>query len=73
MRKIDLLEICDMFIKKGFLITPDTEKTFGSVNHNFLITIPEKLGFPNTFIQWIKILFMNQESCIIVKQVNSLN
>ena len=61
----DLLEVCDTLNKKGYLVTTDIEKAFDSVNHVFLIAILEKFGFGKTFIEWIKILLKNQESCII--------
>ena len=35
----DLLEVCDTFNKKGYLVTIDIEKVFDSVNHVFLIAI----------------------------------
>ena len=40
-----------IFNKEGSLVTVSIEKAFNSVNHNFLIMIPEKFGFGNTFIQ----------------------
>ena len=59
----DLLEVCDTFNKKGYLVTIDIEKAFDSVNHVFLIAILEKSGFGKIFIEWIKILLKYQESC----------
>ena len=59
----DLLEVCDTFNKKGYLVTIDIEKAFNSVNHVFLIAILEKFGFGKIFIEWIKILLKDQESC----------
>ena len=60
-----LLEVCDTFNKKGYLVTIDIEKAFDSVNHVFLIAILEKFGFGKIFIEWIKILLKDQESCVI--------
>ena len=51
--------------KEGFLVTIDIEKAFDSVNHHFLIPILEKIGFGTEFIEWIKVLLNNQESCVI--------
>ena len=51
--------------KEGFLVTIDIEKAFDSVNHHFLIAILEKIGFGIKFIEWIKVLLNNQESCVI--------
>ena len=61
----DLLEVCDTLNKKGYLVTIDIEQAFDLVNHGFLIAILEKFGFGKTFIEWIKILLKNQESCVI--------
>ena len=51
--------------KEGFLVTINIEKVFDSVNHHFLIAILEKIGFGTEFIEWIKVLLNNQESCVI--------
>ena len=51
--------------KEVFLVTTDIEKAFDSVNHHFLIAILEKIGFGTEFIEWIKLLLNNQESCLI--------
>ena len=42
-----------------------TENTFDSMNYNFLSAILTRYGFGNNFIDWIKILLANQESCLI--------
>ena len=55
----------DVLNKEGFLVTTDIEKAFDSVNYHFLIAIFEKTGFGTEFIEWIKVLLNNQESCII--------
>ena len=61
----DVLEICDKLQIKGFLMTVDTENSFDSINHCFLIKVLEKFGFEKDFIKWIKILIQNQESRIV--------
>ena len=43
----------------------DFEKAFDSMNHVFLIAALKKYGFGDNFIDWIKILLNNQESCVI--------
>ena len=40
-------------------------KKLESVNHPFLIAILKKIGFGSEFIEWIKVLLNNQESCVI--------
>ena len=47
----DILEISDNLKIKWFLMTMDTERVFGSVNHLFLITTIEKYVFKENFIK----------------------
>ena len=61
----DLLEMSEVLNKESFLVTIDIEKAFDSVNHHFLIPILEKIGFGTDFIEWIKVLLNNQQSCVI--------
>ena len=42
-----------------------TEKAFDSVDHSFLIYTLEKCDFGKNFISWVKILLINQESCVL--------
>ena len=67
----DLLEMSEVLHKEGFLVTIDIEKAFDSVNHHFLIAILEKIGFWTEFIEWIKVLLNNQESCVINREKTS--
>ena len=46
-------------------MTIDFEKGFDSMNHAFLIAALKKYGFGGNFIDWIKILLKNQESCVM--------
>ena len=43
----------------------DFEKVFYSMNHAFFNAALKKYGFGDNFIDWIKILLNNQESCVI--------
>ena len=63
-RLISDLEMSEV-LDKGFSATTDIEKAFDSVNHHFLIAILEKIDFGTEFIEWIKVLLNNQESCVI--------
>ena len=47
------------------LITIDIEKAFYSLNDIFLTEVLKKFSFEEKFIEWIKILPDNQESCIV--------
>ena len=46
-------------------MTIDFEKAFDSMNHAFLVAALKKYSFGDNFIDWIKILLNNQESCVI--------
>ena len=43
----------------------DIEKVFDSLDHDFLLSALKKFGFGENFIHWIKVLFNNQQSCVI--------
>ena len=61
----DIIEIHDIEKLSGYLMTIDFEKDFDSMNHTFLIASLKKYCFVDNFIDWIKILLKNQESCVI--------
>ena len=65
-RPIDtVIKVCDIQKTSGYLLTADFEKAFDSLNHKFLIPVLKKYGFGEDFIDWIKILLRDQESCVI--------
>ena len=61
----DVIKVCDIQKISGYLLTVDFEKAFDSLNHKFLIAVLTKYGFGEDFIDWIKILLRDQESCVI--------
>ena len=61
----DILEICNNQNINGYMVTMDIEKAFDTLDHNFLLTVLEKIGFGKNFISWIKIILANQGSCVI--------
>ena len=61
----DIIEICNIESIEGFIVTMDIEKAFDSLDHNFLLRVFRHLGFGPNFIQWIKILLTNQETCVM--------
>ena len=46
-------------------MTVNIEKRFDSLDRTFLISTLEKFGFGKTFIDWIKIFLIEQESCVM--------
>ena len=47
------------------LFSADFEKAFDSIDHSFLFAVLESFGFGPNFIQWVRTLFYNAESCVI--------
>ena len=47
------------------MVTIDFEKAFDSLNHEFLMQVLTKVRFPDYFIEWIKIILKDQESCVV--------
>ena len=61
----NVIKVCDIQKIRGYLLTVDFEEDFDSLSHKFLITVLKKNCFGGDFIDWIKILLRNQESCVI--------
>ena len=61
----DILEVCELFVVEGYLVTVDIQKAFDSINHCFLQSFLKKYGFGENFIHIVKTLLKNQESCVI--------
>ena len=66
-----LLDVTEKFKTKGYFVTIDIEKAFGSLDHSFLLATLEKFGFGTNFIDWIKIFLNEQESCVINEGVTT--
>ena len=67
----DLLEITKALNLEGYLLSIDIEKAFDSVDHTFLFAILETMGFDSVFLDWIKVLHNNQESCVMNGKVST--
>lgn len=52
--------------KEAAVLCIDQEKAFDRINWNYMFTMLEKLGIPPKFIQWVKLLYSNPVSCVIV-------
>ena len=61
----DLLKYGEEENSDGILFAADIEKAFDSVDHNFIFATLNKFGFGSDFIQWIKTLFKNSQSCVM--------
>ena len=61
----DNIEYVDREEEEAILFSTDTEKAFDSVNHNFIFATLYKFGFGLEFIQWVKMLLKNGQSCVM--------
>ena len=61
----DIFETTKSFNIEGYILTIDIEKAFDSVEHQFLFKALEKFGFNGYFLDWLKILLKNQQSCVL--------
>ena len=61
----DILEYTDKMNIPCHMFAADIEKAFDSVSHAFLISVLRQSGFGANFIQWIRVLLCNQESCVM--------
>ena len=61
----DILEYTGNNVIEAILFVTDFEKTFNSIDHTFLFSVLKSYGFGPDFIQWVKTLFNNTESCVM--------
>ena len=61
----DIIEMTDLMNIKGYIVTADIQKAFDSLDHDFLLATLEKFNFGKNFIEWIKIIITDQESCVL--------
>ena len=61
----DILEYTDNNDIEAILFSADFEKAFDSIDHTFLFSVLKSYGFGPDFIQCVKTLFNNAESCIM--------
>ena len=61
----DILEYTDDNNIEAILSSADSEKAFYSIDHCFLFSVLKSFGFGPDFIQWVRTLFKNSESCVM--------
>jgi hypothetical protein len=59
------IEMCKMENLNGTLVNIDFEKAFDTIEWHFIYKSLEILNFPQKFIEWIRSLYSNIETCII--------
>ena len=50
---------------EAILFSAEFEKDFDSIDHTFLFSVLKSYGLGPDFIQWVKTLFNNTESCVM--------
>ena len=59
------MAICGKENIPGYLVAMDLEKAFDFLDHDFLLCGLKKFDFGDSFINWIKILLNDPQSCVI--------
>ena len=61
----DILEYTKMENIGGIFFAADFAAAFDSLDYTFLFAALEAFGFPDTFVKWVKVLYINSESCVM--------
>ena len=61
----DSLEHTEVEPMEGYIFAADIEKAFDSVDHSFLIAVLKTFGLGHKFIQCVKTLLYDQQSCVM--------
>ena len=64
-RILNAIEYCELNDIEAMLISIDFEKAFDSMEWDFVFRSMRYYGFPDKFVNWIKLLYNDIESCII--------
>jgi len=62
---IDLMDICKLKKQNITLMMIDFEKTFDTLNWNFLFKTLQSMNFGPSLINWVKTFYTNIESCVM--------
>ena len=58
-------DFCRFNFNEGIMFSSDFEKAFDSVDHCFIFACLKRFGFGTQFVQWVKTLFKNAQSCVM--------
>ena len=64
-RLLNTIDYCNDNSVEAMLIAIDFEKAFDSMEWSFVYKAMKYFGFPDLYINWVKILYNSTESCII--------
>ena len=55
----------------GLLLFLDFEKAFDRVDHNFMLSVLDRMAFPTEFMNWIKLLYTSATSSVRINNITS--
>ena len=61
-----ILEYVKVKNLKANFISLDNEKAFDRLEHNYMFKVLEKFKFPNRYIRWIKVIYNDINSKVMV-------
>ena len=61
----DVLDYTEDNSMGGIIFSADFEKAFDSDEHTFIFATLQSFGFGPQFIQWVRTIFRNTESCVM--------
>jgi len=64
-RLLDSIDHCTEHNIEAMIVSIDFQKAFDSMEWEFVYKAMEYYGFPKKFIQWIKIMYININSCVV--------
>ena len=62
----DLAHYCEVTNFRAAILSLDQEKAFDRVDWSFLFTTLSKMGFGDSFIKWIRLLYRNPRCSVMV-------
>ena len=55
----------------GLLLFLDFEKAFDRLDHNFMLSVLDRMAFPTEFMNWIKLLYTSATSSVRINNITS--
>ena len=62
----DLIDLVNKNNEEACFLFLDQEKAFDRVNHSFLFKVLQQFGFGESFIQWIRVLYANASTNVLI-------
>jgi hypothetical protein len=61
----DIIDYADIYKIEGAIIFVDFTKVFGSLEWNFMLNTLKHFGFNESFINWVKTLYTDIQTCVM--------